>query len=95
MNWGDRAAVREYKRLDMRRRRHSTRTQERLNLNWQDRDAVNGYKQSQYARHNKWFRWRCIVERFLGPIPTYRSRRLALKERHPDSHTPSDGQHRG
>lgn len=78
MNWHDKTAVREYKRLQQRKYRHSTRTQERLDLDWQDRKAVNGYKRNQYAKHGKWFRWRSIVERFLGPIPATK----ALKERH-------------
>jgi len=66
MNWQDPAAVRRYKRLDMRRRRFSTRIQERRNINWNDREQVNAYKRGYYRAHYPLGRWQQIVQKFLG-----------------------------
>lgn len=75
MDWTNKKAVREYKRLQQRRYRGSTRTQEKLGLDWKDRLAVNAYKRKKYttAKYSKWFRWRAVVTKFLGPIPAVRS----------------------
>jgi len=64
MNWRDKAVVREYKRLQQRKYRNSTRTQERQDIDWKDRLQVRAYKRKNYAKNS--LRWCHVVAKYLG-----------------------------
>jgi len=63
VDWTDKVAVREYKRLQQRRYRGSTRTQERLNIDWSDPEQRRAYHRKQYKKHS--LRWCQVVAKYL------------------------------